>query len=254
MPSEAFRGGRWSAEERPRPLILAHRGASATLTENTLAAFRRAMAEGADGVELDVQLCATGEVMVFHDESLARLAGRPERLASLPFAVLREVELRGGGQIPTLDQALETCGATALVNVEIKYDGLRPAGCGALVTAVAAIVARADAARRVLVSSFSPTVVWLWRRLRADVPCGLLFERPRRFRRPWPLRTDCALPLVRPDAVHPEQGLCTVTAVARWRRRGYAVHAWTVDEPERARELAALTLAALSLTPRSTDG
>src|SRR5256885_896479 len=55
-----------------RPLIWGHRGASFEAPENTLAAFRLAREQGADGVELDAQRCASGEIVVMHDESLAR--------------------------------------------------------------------------------------------------------------------------------------------------------------------------------------
>jgi glycerophosphoryl diester phosphodiesterase len=266
MPSDAPPGNRWFGTRRTAPLVLGHRGASADLTENTLAAFRQAVAEGADGVELDVQRCASGEVVVFHDDDLRRLAGRSERLADLPLPALREVRLLGGGEIPLLAAAIEACGPTALVNIEIKHDGLRPAGCRELVAAVADVVGRADAAGRVLVSSFSPGAVWLWRRLCPSIPCGLLFERPRPFHRPWPLRMDALLPVLGPTAVHPEAGLCTPARVARWRRRGYRVHVWTVDQPERVRALAGMgvnavitnrpaeVLAALALTPRSGGG
>ena len=71
-------GRRWGKAANGRgPLVVGHRGASASELENTLAAFRRARADGADGVELDVQRARTGEVVVFHDDNLARLAGRP---------------------------------------------------------------------------------------------------------------------------------------------------------------------------------
>lgn len=248
------------------PLVLAHRGASALETENTLAAFGRAMADGADGVELDVQRCATGEVVVFHDDDLKRLAGRPERVDQLSLAALRQVRLLPGGGIPTLAEALEVCGPAGLVNIEIKHTGLFPAGCRDLVDGVAEVVACADAGRRVLVSSFSPGAVWRWRQLRPDVPSGLLFEQPRPFHRPWPLRTDSLLPLLRPFAVHPENALCTRGRVARWRRLGYAVNVWTVDAPERITALAAMGVGgiitndpagartALTLTRRSAGG
>jgi glycerophosphoryl diester phosphodiesterase len=248
------------------PLIIAHRGASALETENTLAAFLRAMSEGADGVELDVQRCATGEVVVFHDDDLVRLAGRPERIGQLSLERLREVRLLRGGEIPTLAETLEACGSSALVNIEIKHAGLLPGGCSALVDSVAEVVARADAGQRVLISSFSPGAIWRWRKVRPDVASGLLFERPRPFHRPWPLRTDLLLPLLHPHAVHPEQTLCTSKSVARWRRQGYAVNVWTVDAPDRIAALADMgasgiitndpktARSALTLTRRSSGG
>ena len=248
------------------PLVFAHRGASALETENTLAAFRRALTEGADGVELDVQRCATGEVVVFHYHDLSRLAGRPERIEQLSLGALREVRLLRGGEIPTLVEALDVCGSGALVNIEIKHEGLFPSGCRALVDGVAEVVHRADAGQRVLISSFNPGAVWWWRKVRSDVPSGLLFEQPRPFHPPWPLRTDMLLPLLLPFAVHPENTLCTPDSVARWRRRGYAVMVWTVDVPERVTSLAAMGVSgiitndptgvrsALALTRRSVGG
>ncbi|MBN2575355.1 MAG: glycerophosphodiester phosphodiesterase [Deltaproteobacteria bacterium] len=266
MGSHATAGGSFWARHGVGPVLLAHRGSSVHETENTLAAFRRAMAEGADGVELDVQGCATGEVVVFHDDDLSRLAGRPERVASLPFAALREVRLLGGGEIPTLAEAIEACGPRALVNIEIKGSGIRPPGCRALVAGVAEVVGRMGAAWRVLVSSFSPAALWLWRRRRPDVPCGLLCARPRPSQRPWFPRRERLLPLLRPFAVHPEDGLCGPEAVARWHERGYAVNVWTVDAAARLQALSAMGVdgiitndpagarAALALTARSGGG
>ncbi len=96
----------WGRRANAGPLVIGHRGASAREPENSLPAFRRAALDGADGVELDVLCCATGEVVVFHDDDLLRLAGRPYRVAGLPWAALREVRLSGGATIPTLEEAL----------------------------------------------------------------------------------------------------------------------------------------------------
>ena len=69
---------------RDRPLVWAHRGVSAHATENTVAAFALAAAHGADGVELDVMPCATGEIVVFHDDDLARPADTDTRSEPAP--------------------------------------------------------------------------------------------------------------------------------------------------------------------------
>ena len=81
------------------PLVIAHRGASADAPENTLAAFALARAQGADGIELDVMRCATGEVVVFHDDDLVRLGHRPTLVRDMPFADLREIDVGGGERI-----------------------------------------------------------------------------------------------------------------------------------------------------------
>jgi glycerophosphoryl diester phosphodiesterase len=209
------------------PLVIGHRGASARETENTAAAFRRARTDGADGVELDVLLAATGEVMVFHDDDLARLAGRPERVGDLPFQALREIRLPGGTTIPTLEEAVEACGPDLLVNVELKANQLDHGPIAALVEAVADVVERTASGTRVLVSSFNPWAVRLWMRRAPAVRAALLFERASML----PLRRAWLAPWLRPAALHPELVLCTPARVAAWRRRGYLVNVWTVDDP-----------------------
>ncbi len=217
----------WQRRAGGRPLIIGHRGASAVETENTAVSFARARADGADGVELDVILCATGEVVVFHDDDLRRLVGRPERIADLPWTELQAVRLPGDTRIPTLDEALDACGPDLLVNVELKADGLPRGGRAALVDAVAGVVGRRRVGHRVLVSSFSPAAIYAWMRRAAEVRAALLFEHDA----PLPLRNAWLAPWLRPFALHPELSLCRPKRVARWRRAGYFVSTWTVDEP-----------------------
>jgi glycerophosphoryl diester phosphodiesterase len=223
------------------PLLIGHRGASAHETENTAEAFARAARDGADGVELDVQTCKGGELVVFHDDDLSRLLGVPGRVDGTAFSTLRRTPLVQGGRVPVLEEAIEACGPTLLVNVELKLDGVFDRRVARTVEAAAAAIERCAAAGRVLVSSFNPVAVALWRRRRPDVPAGLLFEAGA----PLPLRRAWALSLLRPFSVHPDERLCARDAVERWHAAGYAVATWTVDDPGRLRELAAMGLDAI---------
>ena len=218
-------------------LVLGHRGASAHAVENTMAAFERARADGADGVELDVRLARDGQLVVFHDQDLRRLAGRAERIADLDSGQLAQVELRGGQRIPRLDEVLEALDPL-LVNVEIKPPGWRAAR--EVVGAVHRCVERAAAADRVLVSSFDAAVVALVRRT-TPLRTGLLFHARQRR----PLRRAWLAPIVRPHALHPEKVLVDEDSMGAWRRRGYAINVWTVDEPEEVRRLARLGVDAI---------
>jgi glycerophosphoryl diester phosphodiesterase len=215
-----------------RPLLYGHRGASALSLENTLGAFSRARSDGADGIELDVRLTADGELAVFHDEDLTRIAGRPGRIAELTWRELAAVSLPGGERIPRLDEVLAETDPL-LVNIEIKQPGWRRVR--AVVAAVAACVERAGARDRVIVSSFDPAAVGL---ACATTPlsCGLLFHAKQRR----PLRRAWLAPLIRPHALHPDRALVDAAAVARWRAAGYAINVWTVDDPDELRRLAAL--------------
>jgi glycerophosphoryl diester phosphodiesterase len=223
----------WARSGTAGPLVIGHRGASAREPENSVRAFQRAARDGADGVELDVLCCRTGEVVVFHDDDLLRLGGRPDRIDALPFAAVREVTLSGGVGIPTLEQAFEACGPHLLVNVELKTNGLRDPAVPALIERVSEILDRTATAPRVLVSSFSPIAVWRWQRRRPDVQAALLWEKEA----PLPLRRAWSLPWLRPQAAHPDQRLLDAGMIRRLHGAGYAVNTWTVDAPARLREL-----------------
>jgi glycerophosphoryl diester phosphodiesterase len=94
--------------------VIAHRGASADERENTVPAFERAIAVGADFVELDVQVSADGALVVFHDVDLDRLTPLRGPLRKRPLAELRE------HAIPTLDDALEVTRGRIGVMAELK--------------------------------------------------------------------------------------------------------------------------------------
>jgi glycerophosphoryl diester phosphodiesterase len=96
-------------------LVIAHRGASAREPENSLAAFRAAVALGADAVELDIHATADGGLMVHHDETVA---GRP--ISRLTTAAVVAERLPNGEPVPTLAAALETLGRRLQVFVEVK--------------------------------------------------------------------------------------------------------------------------------------
>ncbi|HWC76804.1 MAG TPA: glycerophosphodiester phosphodiesterase family protein [Blastocatellia bacterium] len=79
-------------DDYPRPLVIAHRGASGLAPENTLAAFRIGLALGSDGVEMDVQLTADGEVVVIHDALVNRTTGAQGRVQSMTAQQLARLD------------------------------------------------------------------------------------------------------------------------------------------------------------------
>ena len=99
--------------------IIGHRGASAVMPENTLAAFARAWDIGADGIELDVRLTLDGEVVVFHDEDGRRLAGVPGLVSHTLYSALAGWRINGES-IPRLDEVLTASPPNSLTLVEIK--------------------------------------------------------------------------------------------------------------------------------------
>jgi len=233
--NDGWRSSSWRRDPGPHPRVIAHRGASAKAPENSREAFAQAEADGADGIELDVMAVASGEVIVFHDDDLLRLGGRPGRVRELAWSALREVRLSSGVGIPLLADVL-AAHPRLLFNIELKAAGYAPRGLAALVERVAAIVAGAHAAPRVLISSFHPWAVALWQRHCPAIPAALLYESSsaRPFREAW------SLAWLRPFAAHPEAKLCDRPHLESLRRRGLQINVWTVDAPEELRRLAGL--------------
>jgi glycerophosphoryl diester phosphodiesterase len=232
-----------AARTRHEPLVLGHRGASADAPENTLAAFRLAMAQGADGVELDAWRCATGEVVVFHDQDGRRIAGSKLVVPEANFRDLRALDVGSwkgarfaGERIPRLEEALEQL-PDAVVNVELKSRG----GETELARAAAEVIRASRADERVVVSSFDWRLVAAFRAAAPGIPVGLLFE----GNRGWRLRVAAGSRLLKPQALHPARALVTAERVHSWRRRGLAVNVWTVDEPEELVRLAEMGVSAV---------
>jgi len=162
----------------PRPLILAHRGASAHAPENTLSAFELALAQGAHGVELDAKLSADGEVVVIHDATVDRTTDGKGRVSQLTTAALRELdagsffsERFSGEKIPTLIEVFEAIGDRALINIELTNYSTPRDG---LADKICQLVEQFRLEERILFSSFLPSNLKRTCSLLPDAPRGLL--------------------------------------------------------------------------------
>lgn len=139
--------------------IYAHRGASSTHPENTMAAFRQAAELTITGVELDVHMTKDGEVVVIHDEKIDRTSNGQGFVKDYTLAQLREFDFGSwfderftGEKIPTLTEVLALFAATTQrVNIELKSDVFMYEG---LEQKVLAIVKEHQMATRVIISSF----------------------------------------------------------------------------------------------------
>jgi len=113
-----------------RTEVTAHRGASASAPENTMAAFKQAIRDGADWIEIDVQETADGQVVVFHDSDFMKLAGVNLKIWDATMDDLKDIDIgswRGAEfkdeRVPTLGEVLRQCKGKARVNIELKYYG-----------------------------------------------------------------------------------------------------------------------------------
>lgn len=223
------------------PLVLGHRGARHAAPENTHAAFELARSEGAQGVELDVRLVKTGEIVVLHDVTLARVTGErdPRELEQLSLDEALRADIGSGQRVPLLSDVLDWASAhDQLVNVEVKSDVRRRRD---LISGVIQLLARhAWAARGVILSSFDPRFVWALARALPAVPAAFLFHTKSPVARAAALVGAASFSRLGARAVHPEHTLITAQRMQGWRSRQALVGTWTVNDAERACELARL--------------
>jgi glycerophosphoryl diester phosphodiesterase len=180
-------------------------------------------------IELDVQLCRSGEPVVIHDDTLERTTDGSGAVARKTFDELRELDAGKGERIPTLDEVADLVGTDAILNIELK-------GAGTALPVAAFLAGRMkkhDAApEQFLVSSFSAEELSLFRRLNDAVPVGVLAMRR--------LREACDL--VRSlgaRSLHLRKNLVTGRLVREVHAAGRQVLVWTADTEEEIRRLAA---------------
>jgi glycerophosphoryl diester phosphodiesterase len=161
------------------PWIIAHRGASGHAPENTLAAFERAVALGAQFIETDLHLTRDARFVAIHDKTLERTTNGKGAVRDFTLAELRELDAGMwfdrqfmGQRIPTLEEILEFARQHDVVfYLEIKYDS----AWGMHHALVAALGGTGNAARTIVLS-FDPSTLTSLRRLDASIMMGLLVE------------------------------------------------------------------------------
>jgi glycerophosphoryl diester phosphodiesterase len=212
------------------PLVIAHRGASGTLPENTLPAYELAIAQRADMIEIDLHRSRDREIVVAHDEDLSRLGGVGE-IADADVAQIRGLDAGDGSVVPTLAEVLDDFGARIPFNLELKrgtasrYEGLEAA-------ALAAVEARGLLATT-LFSSFDDATLAC---LRAQSPAAriALLLSIRTASRPFERARALGA-----EAINPSLMVVTKDLVDAAHSEGLAVYVYTVDTEADMRRLLA---------------
>jgi glycerophosphoryl diester phosphodiesterase len=209
--------------------IYAHRGSSAIHPENTLRAFRHALAIGVDGIELDVHATADGTPVVIHDRDVGRTTDGAGYVDQIPLAQLETFDAGHGERVPTLAEILELVGAAAHLDIEIK--GTR------IEHAVLDVLAEYPAVRWAI-SSFAWDTLRTVRRLDPVAEVWPLAERVGDDL--FTIAAELASP-----AVSLFTGAYTAENAAKLRDAGLGVIVWTVNDPREARRIADLGAFAL---------
>ena len=224
-----------------RPLRFAHRGTSARAPENTMAAYTLTWENGIPGIELDVRLCATGELAVFHDSDLKRITGTDGTVEGSTLAELQALDAGGwfsddfkGQRIPTLSDVFAAAPSGTYFDIEIKVNdrNSRP-----IAAELARIVNRFAMAERCIISSFYPSAILAAKRACRGVPTSLIYSTS--LKEEHPIQHLAARGLSNTPILKPQWQ----TAHKLLERRGSAgkpIIPWTINEASVAERCLAL--------------
>ena len=229
-------------KETNLPLILGHRGVPEEHQENTMAGFKRAIAQGIDSVELDVFLTKDDKLIVFHDLDTARLTGVPGVITEMTWAEIQQLTIKRvinvgdrvidygrEEKISLLEDVLEETRGKLLVNIEIKAYGLdfsqRHTG-----TAVAKLIRRMGLESDVFVSSFNFwPLIWL-ERTHPDIESGFTYA-PGVIKNgalQWLMESSLVGQLVGSTLTNMSLTMFDDDTIEKVHSRGLAIGAWTI--------------------------
>jgi glycerophosphoryl diester phosphodiesterase len=225
---------RYAYLDTPLPIAFAHRGGAADGDENSMAAFGRSVAAGYRYLETDVHATSDGVAVVFHDDTLDRIFGRPGRIEDLTWTDV--CSLRSGGEpvVPQLIDLLDTWPDVRL-NIDMKHDSA--------VDPTVEALWKCNARDRVLLASFSDRRIRWARQLCGPRQATSLGQREVAALRfgAWYGRGLAGfvpgVPAVQVPRRYARIRVVDAKFVRHAHRLGLQVHVWTIDEPAEMHEL-----------------
>jgi glycerophosphoryl diester phosphodiesterase len=197
-------------------LIIAHRGASKETCENTLRAFELAIDAGAEMIELDVHKTVDNHIVIIHDRFTGRVSKVNIDIHHSTLEQVREVPLRGGLQIPTLEEFLPSFNKNVYLNIELKQSGLE--------SEVYTLIDKYNLRDKCVISSF-------------------LFRNPPRYKEPKKEVLTASIGIGQKkmikktlklglDGVHPQFLVVTPEFVSKAHSSNLFVNTWTANNPK----------------------
>ncbi len=195
---------------------IGHRGASGHVLENSLESIQKAIELGADGIELDVHVCASGEVVVFHDFTLDRLTNTIGPIAEFSLSELKQLKLKDEFIIPTLKEVLEFTKNKCWLNIELKGSN----------TALPVFKMLNDLDFKtadVIISSFQIDELKTFSQLSDKFPLAVLTQAS--IEQAIDLATE-----IKAKAIHPHFSLLTEESCEKAKDLSLQINTWTVNE------------------------
>jgi len=218
-----------SCEESNKPLVIGHRGAKGHVAENTLPSISKALEMGVDGVEIDVFLCRSGELVVFHDKTLEKLSDGEGFIEELTLDSIRKISVLGGYKIPTLNEVLDLIQGSVFLNIELKGSGTaKPTE-----KLIKEYLKKGKwNAQQFIISSFNWEELEIFYQLNQNIPIAVLTGAD-------PLD---AIPIAKglnAQAINPNFRALTQKNVEKMQKEGFKVFPYTINEPEHIEKMLA---------------
>ncbi|MFZ2880751.1 MAG: glycerophosphodiester phosphodiesterase family protein [Phototrophicaceae bacterium] len=214
-------------------LVFGHRGASGYAPENTMESFGLALEQGAHGIEFDVHLTADGVPVVIHDFDVHTTTDGQGMVVDLTLEQIKSLNAAGPTwpkhapiQVPTLDEVLSTLAGKLIFNIEVKADTEN------IEHRVAELVDKYGVGDAVVVSSFNPVVLHRFAAAYPKIRIGYLYMDGEPYTQLAQMMTGVPI-----YARHPYHAMIDTPYMNAARQHGYKVNTWTVNDPERARQL-----------------
>lgn len=204
------------------PLKIGHRGAKGYVAENTLASIQKALDLGVDAIEIDVHLCQTGQLVVFHDFTLERLTEGKGDIAMKSLEELKSLKVNGQFSIPTLLEVLDLVHKKCVLNIELKGPQTAFEACKSIQLYTET---KAWKFEDFIVSSFKHDELKTVYNINKNIPLAVLTE----------FDIDSAIDVaetIKAKAIHPFYKLLDQHKVKELQKVGYKVNTWTVNDIE----------------------
>ena len=203
-------------------LKIGHRGAKNYVTENTIQSIEKALECGVDAVEIDVHLCASGELVVFHDFTLDRITDGSGEVAKFTLFQLKALTVVGGFKIPTLTEVLRVINKRCILNIELKGKFTAAKTCELIAFEIAE---NNWSYKDFILSSFQQKELVKVYEIDKNIPLAVLTKANVADAITFAKTIDSKI-------IHPNFALLTEDNVKLSQQEGYTINTWTVNDPE----------------------
>ena len=202
------------------PKIIGHRGAMGYIAENTLPSIKKAIDLGANGVEIDIFRCASGELVVFHDKTLEKLTNATGYIEALDIDSIQKIEVLEGYTIPTLNEVLDLIDGRIFVNIELKGSQTAIKTNEILINYLKNKVWSSD---KFLISSFDWDELKIFRKVNQKLPVAVITEDDPLDAIPVALELNAV-------AINPDYKTLNSSNIKKIKEKKLKIYPWTVNE------------------------